>query len=93
MNVKQHILNFVESKVSAILTSAGTVLTGVSSAMEWIPEVLGFIATFIGIILSVVLIYTHLRNGRAEHKKIKTETKLLNMKVENLERQRNEQYS
>jgi len=85
MNVRENILNFVESKVIASLTSAGTVVSGVSSAMAWIPEVLGYTATTIGIILSSVMIYNQWHNGKAERKKTHLETELLKAKLAEIE--------
>lgn len=87
MSAKENILSFAESKISAMITSAGTVLSGVITAMEWIPEVLGYIATSIGIILSLVMIYNQFRNGRADHAKTIAETKILNAKLVKLERE------
>jgi len=85
MSVKENILSFVESKVTASLTSAGTVVSGVSSAMEWIPEALGCTATTIGIILSSVMIYNQWHNGKAERKKTRLETELLKAKLAEIE--------
>jgi len=87
MSVKENILSFVESKLTAMFTSAATVLSGISSAMAWIPEVLGYIATSIGIVLSLVMIYNQLRNGRADHDKTIAETKILNAKLATLEKE------
>jgi len=86
MNVRENILSFVESKVTASLTSAGTVASGVSSAMEWIPEVLGYTATTIGIILSTIMIYNQWHNGKAERKKTHFETEVLKAKLAELEK-------
>ena len=81
MNAKEHILNFVESKATAALTSAGTVASGVGSTMAWIPEALGYTATTIGIILSSIMIYNQFHNGKAERKKTHLETKVLKAKL------------
>lgn len=86
MSVKENILSFVESKLSAMLTSAATVLSGIGSAMAWIPEILGYIATSIGIVLSLVLIYTHWRKGRSEYNKTLIETEILKAKLAKIER-------
>jgi len=87
MSVRENILSFVESKLTAIFTSAATVLSGISSAMAWIPEALGYIATSIGIALSLVMIYNQLRNGRADHDKTIVETKILAAKLAKIERE------
>jgi len=89
MNAKEHILNFVENKVTAALTSAGTVASGISSAMDWIPEVLGYTATTIGIILSSIMIYNQWHNGKAERKKTHYETMVLKAKLAEIEEKLN----
>ena len=85
MNVKENILSFVESKVIASVTGAGTVASGISSAMAWIPEVPGYTATMIGIILSSVMIYNQWHNGKAERKKTHFETEVLKAKLAEIE--------
>lgn len=85
MNAKEQLLNFVESKATAVLTSAGTVVSGVGSTMAWIPEVLGYTATTIGIILSSIMIYNQLHNGKAERKKTYLETEVLTAKLAEIE--------
>jgi len=85
MNVRENMWNFVESKVTASLTSAGTVVSGISSAMEWIPEVLGYTATSIGIVLSSIMIYNQWHNGKAERKKTHFETEVLKAKLAEIE--------
>ncbi len=81
MNIKESIVNFVESRMAASVTSVGTVISGVSSAMSWIPELLGYTATIIGIILSTIMIYNQLQNGRIERNKTRLETELLILKL------------
>lgn len=86
MNTREHILNFIESKATAAFTSVGTVASGVSSAMAWIPEVLGYTATTIGILLSSVMIYNQWHNGKAERKKTYFETEVLKAKLIEIEK-------
>ena len=86
MSVRENIWSFVESKVTASLTSAGTVASGISSAMAWIPEALGYTATTIGIILSSVMIYNQWHNGKAERKKTHLETEVLKAKLAEIEK-------
>ena len=85
MNVKENLLSFVESKAIASVTGAGTVASGVSSAMAWIPEALGYGATIIGIILSSIMIYNQWHNGKAERKKTHLETEVLRAKLIKIE--------
>ena len=44
--------------------------------------VFGTVATLVGIVLSLVLIYTHWRNGRAEYNKTKLEMELLKRELD-----------
>jgi len=86
MSVKENILSFVENKVIASATGAGTVVSGISSAMEWIPEALGYTATTIGIVLSSVMIYNQWYNGKADRKKTHLETEVLKAKLTEIEK-------
>ena len=60
--------------------SAATTATG--TFFDMIPSDIGKLATLVGIALSIVLIYTHLRKGRIEYKKIQLEMELLRMQRE-----------
>ena len=62
----------VASGVSAITTGAG-----LGTILDWIPNDIGKLATLVGIVLSLVLIWVHGRKGRLEHKKIQLEIALL----------------
>jgi len=77
MSVKETLLNFAENLKTAIFTSVATVVTGASDVMGWIPDLLGTIAAVVGITLSLVLIYTHLRKGRSEYDKTMIEIEIL----------------
>lgn len=90
MNARETLLHYAENLKVAIFTSVATALTGISDAMEWIPDLLGEVATIIGIILSLVLIYTHWRKGRSEYNKTLIETEILKAKLAEIERQNNE---
>lgn len=73
----------------AWLTVTGTIGSGLGTALEMIPNDIGKLATLIGIILSVVLIYTHLRKGRIEYEKVRLEIIILKEKeAERLEANR-----
>lgn len=50
----------------AAAVSASTMGTGAGTYLNWIPGDIGKLATVIGIILSCVLIYTHLRKFKIE---------------------------
>ena len=64
----------------AWLTGVGTMGTGIGTILEMIPENIGKLATLIGIILSVVLIFTHFRKGLVEYEKTKLEIVILKEK-------------
>ena len=59
------------SQKVAATVSGSTMGTGLATALEWIPTDIGKLATLVGIVLSVVLIYSHLiqrKQKNAEHK-------------------------
>lgn len=62
MNVIERLAEVVQSARVAASVAATTVGTGVAEAMSLIPsDWLGKVATLIGIVLSLVLIYTHIK--------------------------------
>lgn len=73
----------VAATVATVTTSGG-----LATWFQWMPDdVLAKIATVAGILLSLVLIYTHWRKGRAEHRKIMMEIDVLaEREAERLER-------
>lgn len=74
----------VATGVAAVTTSSGA-----ATWFNWIPSDIGKVATVVGILLSLVLIYTHWRKGRAEHRKIMMEIDVLaERERERLERAR-----
>lgn len=74
----------VAATVAAVTTSSGA-----ATWFNWIPSDIGKIATLVGIVLSIVLIITHWRKGRAEHRKLMMEIDVLaEREAERLERAR-----
>lgn len=69
--------NVVQDTKTAVATATVTAGTGISSWLAWIPEDIGKLATLVGIMLSIVLIYVHLRKGRLEREKLKLEMEVL----------------
>lgn len=67
----------IQDVKTAIVVSAGTAATGVSSWLQWIPNDIGKLATIAGIALSVVLIYSHIKKGVLERKKLELEIRKL----------------
>jgi hypothetical protein len=62
----------VAGSVSALTTGSG-----VGTVFDLIPNDIGKLATLIGIILSLVLIYTHWRRGRIQYEKARLEIAIL----------------
>ncbi len=65
-----------------VVVSTTTTGSGLGVILDLIPNDIGKLATVVGIILSVVLIYTHLRKGFIEHKKTMLEVEILKAKLE-----------
>lgn len=65
-----------DPKVGASVATA-TAGSGLGTVLEWIPTDIGKLATLVGIVLSCVLIYTHLRKGRVEYEKTRLEIEIL----------------
>ena len=80
MSVQEQALQAAANPKIAAAVSLVTTSTGVSTWLSWIPDDIGKLATLVGIALSVVLIYTHLRKGRAEYQKLQLEIEILREK-------------
>lgn len=66
---------------------AGTTLTtGLSTLMDWLPNSVGEVASIVGIILSGVLIYVHLRKSGREALESEAKIAILKLKKQALER-------
>ena len=70
----------IEDIKMASMVSAGTTTLGMGVIFEWIPNDIGKLASLVGVVLSVVLIYVHLRRTNIENKKSKIELELLEEK-------------
>lgn len=79
MSIKNELVS--NPKVAAGV-SAMTTSSGFATFLDWIPNDIGKLATLVGIVLSLVLIYTHLRKGRIEYKKTQLEMEILKKKEE-----------
>ena len=66
-----------QSAKIAAATSATTAGSGMATWLEWIPSDIGKLATLIGLTLSIVLIYTHLKKYKREEEKHKLEIEIL----------------
>lgn len=82
MSVKESLTQMMTDTKIATGVATTTTGTGLATFLDIIPDGIGKLATLVGIVLSCVLIYTHLRKGRAEYDKIRLETRLLVEKEE-----------
>lgn len=69
-NIRSEIATAVQSPKTAAGVSTLTTGTGVSTMLDWIPNDIGKLATLVGIILSLLLIYVHLLAVRKAHLEI-----------------------
>ncbi len=67
----------IQDVKTAVVVATGTTGAGVSSWLELIPNDIGKLATIAGIILSIVLIYSHIGKGRLERRKLELEIRKL----------------
>lgn len=79
--IQDSIQQISESAKVAAATSATTAGSGMATWLEWIPSDIGKLATLIGLTLSIVLIYTHLKKYKREEEKHKLEIEILEKKV------------
>ncbi len=70
----------LENTKIAATVATGTTASGLSSLLEIIPDDIGKLATVVGIALSLVLIYFHIRKGRLEKRKLELEVRELERK-------------
>lgn len=80
-HITQFLVEVSNNPKAAVVTAGTTAAVGISTAFEKLPTYLGPIATVIGIVLSSVLIYNHVKKGRLERKKLKLEIRELQNKL------------
>lgn len=85
--MKDWFTNFIYDAKVATGTAGATIGTGLGTALDWIPNDIGKVATLVGIVLSLVLIWNHWRKGRNEEKKNRLEIELLLLQLERERRQ------
>ena len=66
MSVKEAIQQLVTNTKVASGVAVSTTGSGLGTYLDWIPGDIGKLATLIGIVLSIVLIYSHLRRSHNE---------------------------
>jgi len=75
------IQEIAQSAKIAAVTSATTIGSGTATWLEWIPGDIGKLVSLVGLLLSAVLIYTHLKKSSRDQEKHDLEMKILKDKV------------
>lgn len=73
--------------LSDLRAAWATVCATVGAGIGILPDDVGEVASAAGVVLSLVLICTHFRNGRLEHKRLLLETEIREIELANLKRQ------
>lgn len=66
-NIRAELISAIQSTKTAAGVSTITTGTGVGTMLDWIPNDIGKLATLVGIILSLLLIYVHILAVRKAH--------------------------
>jgi len=61
--VTEYAPTVLQSPKAALTVSGGTIATGSATWLSWIPQDIGFYASAVGIVLSLVFIYNNIRGG------------------------------
>ena len=70
--------------IGSIVTSGGSIITGIATFFKMLPVVLGCLASLAGITLSIVLIYCKLKESRLDRK-------LKEMQIEDFQKEHNQE--
>ena len=81
MSIRSYAQDVVTNAKVAGTISASTTSTGLATFLEWIPADIGKLGTLVGILLSSVLIYVHLKKGKLESEKTTLEIQILKDKI------------
>ena len=73
--IQDSIQEIAENAKIATGTSIATAGSGVATWLEWIPVDIGKLGILIGLTLSLVLIYTHLKKSKRDGERHKIEMK------------------
>lgn len=85
--MKNYIEHLLTSTKVATGTAATTVATSATASwLGWIPDVLGILATFGGLILSIVLIYIHVNKNQRESEEWHLKEQILKEKLKQARR-------
>lgn len=92
MSMKDTIEYVASNPKVATGVAAGTVGSGLAHIIDYIPDNIGKLAAFVGVVLSIVLIYQHMRRAYSQRQiealeieKLTRENELLRDKKEKLE--------
>ena len=90
LNVIESITRFVgeagHNVKLAASTSLATATTGTVTWLEWIPADIGKLATLTGLILSTILIYTHIKKAKRDKELHTVEMAKKNLELEMLQK-------
>ena len=75
MSIKTGLIQLSTDVKTAAATATATTSTGIGTIFDWIPTDIGKLATLVGIALSTILIYTHLKKYSLEIKLLKEKDK------------------
>lgn len=80
MTVREAVEQIATNTTVGYTTSFTTIAAALSSMLEWLPGTYAEIAALAGAVLSIVLAYTHFKNGRVQRKKLHLEIAVLKEK-------------
>jgi|TARA_R110000744_G_scaffold10342_2_gene32200 uncharacterized membrane protein YfcA len=67
---------------TGLLVATGTISTGLGSFLDFLPNDIGKLATLIGMFLSLVVIYAHLKKGPMVRESIRRQNENLELEKE-----------
>lgn len=77
MSVKEQLVQAATNVKVGAATAATTTTTGAATFFDLVPDDIGKLASCFGIVLTSILIVTHLRKGRLDYEKTKLEIAIM----------------
>ncbi len=71
------VVKLLENAKVASFVSITMIATGTGTILDWVPDDIGKLSILIGIVLSCVLIFTHIRKSNLQSEKTKLEIERL----------------
>jgi hypothetical protein len=71
----------MEGPKTAVAVSLSTATTGGLQWFDLIPDDIGKLASFVGVVLTIVLIVNHIRRGNLEVRKLRAELRRLEIET------------